>query len=800
MNNRLDSWLSGLRSWLGLNIVLLICMVAMRPLFFLEVHSRLGVAPVQFFTILSGAVFDLLLVARIFCFGLIPFLLLHRWRPKLARGIFLGLTILYIVVNALLMEYYCNLGMPLDHVILVYTPEELKTTVFSSASITIGQVLWMLLLVALPVFLAFVIVISIRHNTLSLIVLSSAIMLSALVSYPRLLRTEALYPAHEDFCLAVNQPSYSWVKIMDYRHDGDAQKVFESEHEEYPFYRQADDPDVLGPFLEESSDGLPPNLVFVVVESLGQRLTGVDVPGISFTPFIDSLAQESLYWPNCLSTAERTFGVLPSLFASAPHGRYGFSTPLAPTPRHHSLLKDLKRNGYRLSFFYGGDMAFDRYDFFLKDNGVDFLLEPEVVVSDSATYRLMVDNHRWGLDDAQLFHAAERCIEADTLKRPRMDLFLTLSTHEPFLIDAIEYYESLVRRMVEQAGNLSDKERDNVLRNTNIFACYLYADQCVRELFHFYRRQPGFENTLFMVTGDHRMGPLPFGNAIHKYNVPFLVYSPLLKRSKTMRAVVSHLDVTPSLNAYLHARYDYAIDSACHWLGRAFDTVADFRSERRLLFMLNNRDAVDYLQGDLMLSRSKLARLDSCFRETVLHDDALLDTLQKERARFDQRSRYVVQNDLLLPPDNDRLLYECHLDFEKHTLAVFNPYLDRDSGFLHIDSLETYFPLCSHIKVAPQYHHLTVEVSFDLKNLDPAKEFPELVVEQGSRRDPRPLALETAGMAQAGAWRHFRLRTVVNVFDQKENEELKLYLFNRHKTELQLDNLRVTAKASIRRP
>ena len=149
----MNKLLSGLHQWMRLNLLLLACMVVMRPLFFLEVYFRVGLEPHDFFTILSGVVFDLILVARIFTYGLIPFLLIHYYFPKTAHGVTVGLIVAYVVVSALLFEYYCNLTMPLDHVILVYTPEELKTTVFSSASLSFAQVFWFVVMVAVPVLL-----------------------------------------------------------------------------------------------------------------------------------------------------------------------------------------------------------------------------------------------------------------------------------------------------------------------------------------------------------------------------------------------------------------------------------------------------------------------------------------------------------------------------------------------------------------------------------------------------------------------------------------------------------------------
>lgn len=666
--------IEGLRQWVRLNLFLLLCMVAMRLWFFLEVHFRLDIALNQFFTILSGALFDLLLVCRVMAYGLIPFLLIHWFFPKTARGIFIGLIVLYTVVSALLAEYYCNLGMPLDHVILVYSPEELKTTVFSSTtSISFTQVLWFVLLVGFPVL---ILLLAGRKNsfiarnevTMQTILIILALIATIFIHYPDLIRKESLYANHSDFCLAVNQPSYAWVKITDYRKEmkrtteGDsypysAEAVeayqalhpeFEYDHPGYPFYRKANDPDVLGPYLNPTSDGLPPNLVFIVVEGLGRRLTGITYPALSFTPFIDSLASEGLYWPNCFSTSERTFGALPSLFASAPSGRHGFTWNL-PLPRHHSLLLDLKRNGYTSSFYYGGDESFDHYDVFMVENHVDYLFKPQLVVDDSAHYELLAENYRWGLDDNQLFDCAVRHKKSVDEPRPHADIFLTLTTHEPFVVDGIEAYEQRVRSIVEQAPELIDKERDNVLKNLNIYACFLYLDQSLKRLFDYYASRPDFANTIFVITGDHRMAPVLPGISLRYYNVPMIVYSPLVKQPKTMQAVVSHLDVTPSFNAYLNTNYNYVIDDHCHWLGTSFDTVADYRNTRKLSFMRNNRDVVDYLSDDYFINRNNLIKMDPSIIGYSLDNEKLYQQYKAELDDFELVSRFVVQHDVLMP-------------------------------------------------------------------------------------------------------------------------------------------------------
>ena len=814
-------WNNALKVWLELNLVLLACMVVMRPIFFLEVYFRVGLDSIHFFTILSGAIFDLLLVCRVFTYGLIPFLALHPFFPKVAKGVFIGLTVLYGIVNALLAEYYCNLTMPLDHVILVYSLQDLKTTVSSSATLSIGQVLWFIAQVALPIVLLVVFTKRIRPSGKRYALFLTPFLLAAaiIVPYNRLIREERMYPAHYDFCLAVNQPSYSFIKIMDYRRDKlllntmfdeaydneelihavaayqETHPEFEYDHPDYPFYRKATDPDVLGPYFKTTSDSLPPNLVFIIVEGLGRRLTAMWDPKLSFTPFIDYLAAEGLFWPQCLSTAERTFGVLPSVFASAPHGRYGFSTTLAPTPRHHSLLRDLERNGYYSSFYYGGDMSFDHYDFFLKSNHVDYLFTPPMVVDDSAHYRLLLENHRWGLDDDQLIQGAIQQKKADTLsRRPFVDIFLTLSTHEPFVVDSMDRYETRVRAMVENTTELTDLERNNVLKNTNIFGCFLYMDDCIRKLMAYYASRPDYENTIFILTGDHRMAQLPFGKAIRKYNVPLVIYSPLLTRSKQMEAVVSHLDITPSINAFLHANYDYAIDDHCHWLGTSFDTITGFRNTRKLMFMLNNRDVVDYCQGDYIISTRNLYQLDSSLLETQVDDEQRYQRMKMELDNFDLVSRFVVKTDRLLPVNDQLLLYSSHLDFERNTLGVFDKYQVKDSGYLHVDKDVEYFSLCSDIAVGPIYDELIVELSFDIRSIDTSMKLPALLVSLGETCIQHNLS-EVKGLNSA-KWEHFHTRIPINVFDRTVPDALKVNLWKRNRSEFELDNLVVTVCAS----
>ena len=104
---------------------------------------------------------------------------------------------------------------------------------------------------------------------------------------------------------------------------------------DYPFLTTDTVADVLSPFLRH--DTQPPQLVIIVVEGLGRAFTNEGAYLGNFTPFLDSLSKQSLYWDNFLSAGGRTFAVLPSVLGSLPFARQGFLAMGADMPPTLSL-------------------------------------------------------------------------------------------------------------------------------------------------------------------------------------------------------------------------------------------------------------------------------------------------------------------------------------------------------------------------------------------------------------------------------------------------------------------------------
>ena len=782
--------------WASTTVGLFLCLLLTRLVFALELRFRMGMEWQQPLPVLSGSWQDLFPTAFIGIIVLVPFVLIYLWLPKLAKGLYVAVIVLFVLLTASLYEYYCNMNMPLDHVIFVYSTSDMTDIVKTSVTLGFSQVFWFLL----TLFAMVLVLVMLRRWTMrlylaiALVVVAAVLLLS--VNYRKIIRKEKLYGSYEEFCLAVNQVSYSYVKITDYLRESRKINTYGSAEEEavyaaakryqalhgefsfpdteYPFCHRNTDEDVIGHFFNKTTDGLPPNFVFFIIEGFGQHLTMADNPQLSFTPFIDSLKHEGLYWKNCLSTAERTFGAIPSIFASTPYGNKGFAFFYDMIPEHRSLLTDMKRNGYTSEYFYGVIRPTDRYDSFLQHNLVDYIYQPEPENVDSVKYAYMIENNRWGLDDRELFEYVEQYRTAHPAARPHTDIVMTITTHEPFCFDGIEEYEQRVRDIVKKTANVTPTERKTVLDNTNIFACFAYMDDCVRDLIGYYSTLPEYENTIFVITGDHRTAQLHYSSIV-KYNVPLLIWSPLLKESKTMDAVTSHLCITPTLNAYLSHNYDYQTSDFSHWLAPVVDTASEFRNTLKQAFMLNNRDVTQYVSGEYYISESNLYKLRDGMNTEPCNNDTVYDRLKAELADFDMLSRYAVHGNKLLNGRNDF----CNVVVDESNVEKLKVGSGDEFTRLIVTDIDENLSI------------IDVSVQFDVQSSDTLRPLPSMVVCLGDFYHKMNLVSPTGRPLNTGEKEFFRTNVVIPIAENAKKGQLRVYLWNTEKNSATCSDVRI---------
>ncbi len=110
-----------------------------------------------------------------------------------------------------------------------------------------------------------------------------------------------------------------------------------------------------------------PNIVIFLIESFAREYNGscnknTKIPNyISYTPFVDSLAQHSLFFSNAYANGWKSIHGVSSVIAGIPSFKDAFTSSPYPKQKIESLVSTLKSEGYDTSFFHGapnGSMGF----------------------------------------------------------------------------------------------------------------------------------------------------------------------------------------------------------------------------------------------------------------------------------------------------------------------------------------------------------------------------------------------------------------------------------------------------------
>jgi phosphoglycerol transferase MdoB-like AlkP superfamily enzyme len=409
----------------------------------------------------------------------------------------------------------------------------------------------------------------------------------------------------------------------------------------HPFAHRERTPDTLGPLFEARPGTPPPNLVFIVVEGLGRSFSGPGAPFGSFTPFLDELAQRGLYWENFLAGQGRTFGVLPTLFGSLPYGDSGFAALGAKMPRHDSLLSILKGQGYRLKFYSGSNIEFDNEGAYLRAEGVDQLVGEQ---SFGPEYKRA---NEWGFADRDLMDFTLRREAADA-GGPFVSVIQTTSMHNPFTFPGRDAYLKRVDERLAQLGIARDK-LPAYGAQPEIFASVLYADDALRMFFERAKKLPGYANTIFIITGDHRLPELDMDTRIERYHVPLIVYSPLLKAPRSIKSVSSQFDVAPSLLAFLSHQYGLRSPDTVAWLGTGLDTQTAFRNLHIVPLKQTKTELSDFVSGTTYVAQDRVYKLGDGMRVDRQDDAAAESAATAQFRAFLSANGKVAQSDALVP-------------------------------------------------------------------------------------------------------------------------------------------------------
>lgn len=559
-----------------------------------------------------------------------------------------------IIIQFALTKYHLTTLVNLGADFLGYSVSDMFITVSASESFS---VLYFVPFIAFPIlFWAINKYIISKTNSKTLLLSSFILLLISLGTHFLFVRSsETTYQ---------NKLAYFTKEIIRFQKDKKQFNVADLKYKkEYPLLKPfTATPDVLAPFFNIKEQ--KPNIVMIIVEGLGSEFIGKNEYR-GFTPYLDALISKSLYWENFISNSGRTFGALPSILGSLPYGSKGF-LEMQTLPSHSSLISILKSNGYNTSFYCGDESSFDHRINFLEYNNIDNITD---VNTFGPNYKKTAENSggfSWGYPDAEIFR--KTLTEINTKKGPRLDIVMTLTNHEPFDFPEKDEYLKKVDAIVKNNKYLL-LSKSEIETYKNIYAAILYTDNSINNFIKSYAKRPDYKNTIFVITGDHRLIPIAQKDKLCRFHVPLYIYSPMLKRTQSFKSVSSHWDITPSLLSFLVNNYKMNKLEKTAWMSSGLDTVKNFRNIHTIPIMQNKGTVNDLIYKDYLYSNGDIFKIDQNFETTRISDSDILKTIEDTLFEAKKLNIYLTQKNKIIP--KSLLIYtKPSFNFSKEDLVL----------------------------------------------------------------------------------------------------------------------------------
>jgi len=783
-------------------------------------NSNIDLLKFQF----TGLFFDYLSAFTISSIYVFPLFLLLYLIPnkKVLNVVFTVIGFILVLFGESFIEYFNTVYTPLDSTLFYYSIKELLFISKSSSEVNVYVIISIYFVIALLIITTVVNIlkqIKIKDYIIVLLLITSTF---SIIYRDRSKPDFSRFNTEIGYFNSVNKLIYFIDESIEYlknKANNDEVNVFDAINQyrelnqdkhfvsyKYPYYHFNKYKDVLGKYFEFKKQ--PPNIVIIVVESLNRDICGPNAYYTSFTPFLDSLENKSLVWDNFLSNAERTFGVMPNVLGSLPYGEQGFTLMRDKMPYHLSLMKILKKNNYNINYFYGGWIGFHNINNFLEHNNVDFILSEDKFDS---RYKKMPsrssDGKSWGYGDADLFDKSYDIIDTLSNNNPRLDVFMTLSSHSPWLINNQEFYLKKVDEKIANLKLADEKKTFQIKSNKKALSVFLYTDNALREYFKRAKKTEWFDNTIFIITGDHRMSPMQKRSSIDKYHVPLIIYSTMLNKAKRFKGVSCHLDITPTILSLLNNRF-IKQPNKVHWIGTTLDTSTTFNSSEIFSFMLNNKQVNEMIYKNYYINKGVLFKLKDNIEIEKIDS---VDTLSKVLKTLDNYKKvdiFATNNNLIIPLKDylkiigKKLIESTVTNFETRNNYFFSKKklidtLSFSGEKAWLFSNDTYQPLLRNkLYLTDDIDKIAFDCSFMFykQNIKNSTSSPKLVYELKNDKDSSILwiseSLYTPSVDTVEGWIPFNSSRLIDTkkYRNKENVEFKVYLFNPNNEKLVIDN------------
>lgn len=303
--------------------------------------------------------------------------------------------------------------------------------------------------------------------------------------------------------------------------------------------------------------GNKPNIVLIFLESMSTHYMQSFGQEKKLTPFLDSLYQNSLHFSNCYSAGFRTGQGILGTLCSWPSIMNRNITHEFRLSEFGGLATELSKEGYSTTCFISHDPNFDGLYDFLTRNGIRKLYSMNDYPADKSL-------GTWGVPDGFLYDFAINAINNKQLgyqngksnsNAPFFASILTISNHPPY-------------DLPKDFHGTFDTDEYNAIQ---------YTDNSLRRFFDKASREPWYDNTVFVLVGDHGLAmekkqecELPdminhVPLIVYGKGIPVREYTDVVSQNDiaaTLLAMIGHSYTTNSLSYdVLNAKHEYIVYS-----------------------------------------------------------------------------------------------------------------------------------------------------------------------------------------------------------------------------------------------
>lgn len=360
------------------------------------------------------------------------------------------------------------------------------------------------------------------------------------------------------------------------------------------------------------------NVVIILLESFGKEFIGYYNDGKSYTPFLDSLLNESLAFDAGFANGKKSIEAVPSIFASIPSLQDNpYISSQYNSNRILGLPELLKQNGYESAFYHGATNGSMRFDAFADYVGFDHYVGRTEYGNEKHT------DKTWGVLDE--YFEPWTAQQITQLKQPFLATLFTLSSHHPYFVP-------------------EHRKKDVIEGPQPLCASISYGDLSLRLFFDEAKKQPWYKNTVFFICADHSPSTSTafYNLRTQLYQIPMAIYDPSGKLGKgRSEKIFQQIDIYPTVLDLLNIETNYYSfgnslysESDRYALSYLEGSYFYFHNDKLLVFSENEaRNLYDFT--------SKEKSLVDVFSENVLE---VSESEKKLKAIIQRYNHDLIQN------------------------------------------------------------------------------------------------------------------------------------------------------------